>query len=248
MKPEVSRDEMIGGRRVVASPAQAPHANRQCALDFILYSHAAHGYIASADLLTRHDRESDFASDGCVYKDGVDPETGSRYLEAIAFEVVSEQNERDVSEKASRMHRRGVRRIFAVFVKEPRRVCEWSPQTESWRLLEPGSLIADPCLVRPLEVRALLDAAAADAAAVEALAAKGNPAIRRREAAAKREGKAEGKVEGKTDAVLKVLAGRGIAVSASQRRTIRHCRDLARLDRWLLRAGRVSSVEELLAE
>lgn len=37
------------------------------------------------------------------------PETGSRYMEELAFEVVSEQNKRDVREKATRMHRRDLR-------------------------------------------------------------------------------------------------------------------------------------------
>ena len=143
----------------------------------------APGYGAAVDLLTRHDEESDFARDTCVYKEGVDPETGTRYLEEIAFEVVSEQNEEYVSEKAGGMHRRGVRRIFAVFVKSPR-VCEWSPENQSWRLLDPDSWIEDPCLVAPLSVAALLDAALADDAVVRALAAKGNPEIQRREAAA----------------------------------------------------------------
>jgi hypothetical protein len=132
------------------------------------------------DLLTRQGEDWDFATDACVRKEGTDPKTGERHLEEVAFEVVSEQNERDVTDKAFQMHRRGVRRIFALFVKGPRRVCEWIPGSRSWHQLEPASQIEDPCLVKPLEVVALLDAAAADKAVIEALAAKGNPELRTR--------------------------------------------------------------------
>jgi len=256
VEPEITRDEIIGGQRVVLSPAKEPHALQHTQLDYVLGAHVARGYHAASDLLTRHDEESDFATDTCVLKDGVDPATGGRYLEEIAFEVVSEQSERFVTEKALRMHRRGVRRIFSVWVKGRRRVCEWDPESRSWRPLEKGSQIEDPCLVAPLAVAALLDAAVSDNAVVEALAAKGNPEIRRREAAAeakgeargKAEGRAEGKAEGVAEAILKILEVRGVAVSKAQRQEILSCQDLDRLDRWLRRATVASSADEVTSE
>ena len=114
-----------------------------------------------------------------------------------------------MTEKALRMQRRGVRRIFAVWVKKTHRVCEWSPKSESWRRLELDARIEDPCLVTPLQVAALLDAAKASYAVVEALAAKGDPAIREGDAAAKARGKAE--------VVLEILEERDIPVSEAQR-------------------------------
>jgi hypothetical protein len=243
VEPEVTRDEIIGGRRVVAPPAQPPHATQQTELDYVLRAHVASGYRAATDLLTRHDEESDFATDTCVFKEGVDPATGGRYLEELAFEVVSEQNERLVTEKARRMHRRGVRRIFTVWVKS-QQVCEWSPESQSWHPLDAGSQIEDPCLVTPLALAALLDAAAADKAVVEALVAKNNPEIRKREAVAE----AKGEVTGKADAILKFLAARGIAVSEAQRQEILSCHDLDRLDRWLRRAALASSADEITSE
>lgn len=150
------------------------------------------------------------------------------------------------------MHRRGVRRIFTVWVKGQRRVCEWSPESETWRPLDAGSWIEDPCLVTPLSVAALLDAALADNAVVEALSAKGNPAIRIREARAEAVGEAKGKTEGRVEvmaeAILKVLGARGVSVSPAQREEILACRDLDRLDRWLQRAAVASSVGEVTAE
>ncbi|HYO15054.1 MAG TPA: hypothetical protein VE685_17815 [Thermoanaerobaculia bacterium] len=236
--PELTREEIIGGRRVVSMPAKPPHATQHTRLDYVIEPNVAPGYQAATDLLTRHDEESDFASDTCVFKDGADPETGARYLEEIAFEVVSEQNDGLVTEKAVRMHRRGVRRIFAIWVKG-QRICEWASENRNWRLLDHGASIEDPCLVKPLAVAALLDAAAADHAVVEALAAKGSPAIQERDAAAKAVGMAE--------AILQFLEARGLEVSEAQRQEILGGRDLDRLRRWLRRAATLASVDEVLS-
>lgn len=198
--PEVTRDEMIGGRRVVASPAKEPHANQHVELGYVVRAHLASGYTASADMLTRHDEDSDFASDVAVYKKGVDPATGGRYLEEIAFEIVAAQSQRNVTEKAVRMHRRGVRRIFAVTI-EDRGVSEWSPESRSWRPLPEGSVIEDPCFALPLPLKALLDTALADDAVAKALKARGNPEIRELEQA----GREQGRQEGEFRVVLRLL-------------------------------------------
>jgi hypothetical protein len=248
---EITRDEIINGRRVVASPAHPPHATKQLDLGYVLRAHVAPGYIAAADLLTRVAETSDFASDACIYKEGIDPSTGTRFLEEIAFEVVSEQREREAAEKAEAMQRRGVRRIFGVFVKRPR-LCEWSAEGRTWSPLDAGSQIVDRCLVAPLAVAALLDAALADNAVVEALIAKGNPMLRNREAAAEAmgeaRGEARGKAEGIAESVLKILEARGVGVSPAQREEILRCADSGRLDRWLRRAVQASSADEVTAE
>jgi hypothetical protein len=145
------------------------------------------------------------------------------------------------------MYRRGVRRIFSIWVKT-HRVCEWSPKSESWLLLEPGTRIEDLCLVAPLAVAALLDAAKADYAVVEALAAKGSPAIREREAAAEAKGEIKGKIKGRAEAVLAILEARAIPVSEAQRQEILGCRDLDRLSRWLRQAILASSAGEVTSE
>jgi hypothetical protein len=236
VEPEITRDEIIGGLRVVASPAQPPYATQHSQVDYLVRAYVAPDYRVAADLLTRHDPDSDFATDVCVFKRGIDPSTGGRYLEEIAFEVVTEQNRGLVTEKACRMHRRGVRRIFTVWVND-QQVREWSP-TAGWRPLEAGSRIEDPCLVAPLAVTALLDPTAADDAVAEALVAKGNPVLRRREAAAEARGKAA--------AILTVLEARGVAVDRVRREEILRCRDLVQLERWLLRAALASSTDEVL--
>jgi hypothetical protein len=245
--PEVTRDEIIKGRRVVAEPADAPHGDQHFRLDYVVGALVAPGYQVSTDLLTRMGRESDFASDSSIRKAGDDPATGSRYLEEIVFEVVSTQSEEeDVTEKAEERQARGVRRIFAIFVKEPRRVCEWSPENRRWMPLDAGAQIEDPCLVTPLDVAALFDTALADNAVVKALMAKRHPGILKLEEAA--EGRAEGKVKGTAEAILKVLEARGVAVSQAQREEILRCSDLARLSRWVVRASLATSAEEVTAE
>lgn len=238
--PEITRDEVIGGRRVIASPANPPHATKQVDLDYLLRAHAAPGYEVAADLLTRHAVDSDFASDACIYKEGIDPATGTRHLEELAFEVVSEQNEKDATEKAMLMHRRGVRRIFGLWVKGRRRLCEWVAASDAWLRLDTGARLEDPCLAAPLPVSALLDAAAADDAVQEALIAKGNPAFRKREAAAEARGVA--------DSILAVLDARGLAIRPEQRRAISSCRDRDLLNRWLRQAALASSADEILPE
>lgn len=251
VEPEVTRDEIIGGRRVVAMPALPPHADRQSTVDQVVGACVAAGYTAAAELLTRVDEDSDFATDICVRRDGIDAETGARYLEEIAFEVVSEQDVGDVTEKAERMNRRGVRRIFAIFLKRPR-VCEWSAESGSWRTLDRDSQIEDPCLVTPLPVAALLDAGAAAIAVVKGLAAQGNPELLRREAEARAKAEAQGKIlgeaKGKAESILKILTARGVTSSEEQQEEILSSKDLARLDRWLLRALQASTVEEVISE
>jgi hypothetical protein len=246
--PEVTRDEVIKGRRVVAMPAAPPHGDQHFRLDYVVAAHVAPGYEGSTDLLTRMGKKSDFATDACIRKTGTDPATGTRYLEAIAFEVVSTQSERDAADKAEEMLARGVRRVFGIFVKGPRRVCEWSLESGRWVPLDAGARIEDPCLVTPLAVPALLDAAQADDAVVEALKAKRNPEILKLEAAAKVEGKAEGEAKGMAGAILKVLEARGVAVSPAQREEILRCSDLARLSRWVVRASLATSAAEVTAE
>jgi len=241
VEPEVTRDEIIAGRRVVASPAEVPHGDKQVDLDSLLRSHVAPGYVVSADLITRFAVDSDFASDTCVRREGLDPATGRRYLEEVAFEVVSTQSERNATVKAGVMCRRGVRRIFGIWVKGRRRVCEWSAESAAWRLLEAESHLEDPCLAAPLPVKALLDAALVDNAVAEALIAKRNPAILSLEAAAE----AKGEARGVARSIFRILNARGIAVSPAQREEILGCADLERLDRWLLQASTAISAEEI---
>jgi len=186
VKPE-TREELVRGRRVVAAPALEPHGDAHCGLDYAIRGHARRGYIASSDLLTRVAVGSDFATDTSVRKEGIDPATGVRYLEELAFEVVNEQSERDMIERAEDLSARGVRRVFAIFVKRDE-VAEWSALEAAFRPLGRDDSLEDPCLVRPLPVRALLDATASDDAVARALLAKANPILEKARQEVRREG------------------------------------------------------------
>jgi hypothetical protein len=189
--PEVTRDEVLRGRKITAQPALAPHGDAHADLGGVLRWHVRDGYQASIDLLTRASEGSDFATDLSIRRAGDDPATGERYLEELSFEIVNEQSPRDVREKAEELVQRGVRRVFAVFVKN-HTVSEWSREKNDFVTLDKDGRIEDPCLVRPIAVRALLDAATAEREAVRALKERGSPEI----VAIKEEGRIEGRREG----------------------------------------------------
>lgn len=232
VEPE-TREEVVRGRRVLALPALPPHADRHIELDYVVRAHVRDGYVGSSDLLTRFGPQSDFATDACIRKDGVDPATGQRYLEEIAFEVVSTQSSANVTARAEEVTARGVRRMFAIFVTA-REVREWLPAERRWSKLGPGEIIDDPCLLRPIPVHALLAAAAADDAVAQALIAKKNPVVM-----------AFG-LQQRAEALLTILAARGIDVPEEARERILHTTDGAELHCWLTRAASANSLAEVL--
>jgi hypothetical protein len=237
--PEITRDEVVRGRRVIAQPAGAPHGDRHFELDYVVRGLLRPGYIGSTDMITRFASDSDFATDTSVRKEGIDPATGQRYLEELAFEVVHTQSKRDMIERAEDLTSRGVRRLFGIYVKEGV-VREWIPGERAFRTLPPGSILEDRCLTLPIRVESLLSAAEADNAVARALVAKDNPVLASL--------KAQGHAQGKAEAVLTLLASRGVPVSDAARSQILASSDLARLDRWLIKAVSATSTDEILQE
>jgi hypothetical protein len=175
VKPE-TREEMVRGQRIHAMPSLPPHGDQHFRLDYIIGAHLRPEYIGSTDMLTRSSVTSDFATDTCVRKSGINPATNERYLEEVAFEVVYEQTWRDITDRAEDLTKRGVRRVFAIFVKK-RQVCEWSREGNRWVDVRPDEPIEDPCFASPLTVNALLDAAEADDSVARALLRKKNPVL-----------------------------------------------------------------------
>jgi hypothetical protein len=192
VRPE-TREELVRGRMVLAVPAKEQHGDRHHTVDYLTGGCIAPGYVGSVDLLTRVGSKSDFATDTCIRREGIDPATGSRYLEELVFEIVNEQSMSDITERAEDLSTRGVRRIIAIFVKK-NEVGEWSPERNDWLVLDPKSALEDRTLAQPIPIRALLDRAEADNAVVRALRAKKNPEI----LAVREEGVREGREEGRT--------------------------------------------------
>ena len=210
VEPE-TREQLVRGRRVVALPANPAHGDRHFRLDYVIGAHVSEGYVGSTDLLTRSALQSDFATDTCVRRDGIDPQTNTRYLEELAFEVVNEQSRRDITEQAEDLTARGVRRVVAIFVKKGE-VAEWSAR--SWQTLDPEGTFSDPTLARPLRVKDLLDAAEADDAVAWALLAKNNPVLAKVSARNRSEGHRKGHHEGHLEGRRQGLA-EGIEVACA---------------------------------
>jgi hypothetical protein len=241
VKPE-TREEMVRGELILAQPAKPPHADRHARLDHVTLAHVAPGYIVSSDLLTRFGPKSNFATDVCVRKEGTDPESGNRYLEELAFEIVNEQSLRHITVRAEDIAGRGVRRLIVIFVKRGT-VTEWSQAEHRFVPLPLDGVLDDPTLAQPIPIRAMLDAAAAKRAVTAAVWAQDDdPWLLER----KQELSEQGRTEGQHDSLLLMLEGRGLHPSDEQRAVIESCSDPERLQRWLRSAGRVGSVAELL--
>jgi len=197
VQPE-TREEMVRGRMVFAQPANPPHGESHFKLDYVLGAHVAEGYVGATDLLTRLGPQSNFATDTCIRREGIDPSTGTRWLEELAFEVVNEQSMRDITERAEDLSARGIRRLIAIFVKTGE-VREWSAKKGEWESLALESELRDPTLRQAIKVRALLDAVEADNAVAWGLKAKNNPVIAEFEAASHLEGLRDGRRDGLRD-------------------------------------------------
>lgn len=241
VRPE-TREELVRGRRVVALPAKEPHAERHHELDYLLRGCVAPGYVGATDLLTRAGEDSDFATDSCIRRAGIDPATKTRYLEELAFEIVGEQTLRSITERAEDLTTRGVRRVVAIFAKKGE-VREWSPQQNTWIVLDREGEFEDPTLVRPIAVAALLEAAKADDEVARALHAKGNRVI----AGIATEAASAAGVQARRATLLTVLDARGISLTADEHVRIEACTDVATLDRWARAAATATSAEAVFA-
>jgi Putative restriction endonuclease len=217
-----TRAEIVNGQLLWAAPADPPHATQHFDLTGLLSAHVAGGYRGAVDMLTRSSVDNDFAPDASIFPSEPDPETGARRLEELAFEVTSEQALSVPTNKARELVKRGVRRVFAILVKQ-RRILEWSAATDGWSPLAPDAVITDPCLVRPLSMAALFDAAERDNEVARALLAKGNPVLREVVERVRREG-----------AVLAVCEMLGIVPTDAQLARFRAL-DAAGLDELLTR-------------
>jgi hypothetical protein len=244
VEPE-SGEEMFDGQVREALPAGPLHSRQHSKVDFVLNGCVAQGYGVDTDLLTRQAAAYNFASDICIRKDGTDPATGDRYLEELAFEIKSTQTIGALEQRARVMAERGVRRILAIPVRGDAAgneilagpLVEWIATEERWRIYGNDELLEDPCLYKPLPVGALLDAVAADDTVAQALLDKGNPVLLRHVQERARE-------EARTILHL-ILHDRGVPVDATAHARIAACSDLATLQRWAVRAARVTSATQL---
>lgn len=228
--------EIIEGRVIKVAPAREPHGSRHAKVGALLEACAHEDYDVALDMLTRVSETSDIAPDAAVFRRARDPETGGRYVEELAFEVLSTQTLADCSGRARMLVGRGVRRVFAVDVSHER-MFEWSEAADDWQILPGDATIEDPVLAAPLPIDSLVAATKADDAMARALLAKANPVLT---AAI-----ADGQLAALRRAVLSVLAARNLGPSAAQRAAIESEGSLERLEQWLARASTANAVEDV---
>ena len=239
--------EIHDGALVHVPPADEPHGTLHSRLAALVEAHAGSEFAVAVDMLTRTSKTSDVAPDVSVFPRARDPRTGGRQIEQLAFEIVSSQSLGHAGGKAAKLRARGVRRVFAIDV-ERGRALEWSTALATWSVLEPSAHIADPALSVPLPIAALLREAKTDDAVARALIAKRNPEIEAVRDQDRHEAKIAGKHEGLAEALLVMLAARGISVARADRDRILSEQDPARLDRWITRAAVCARVAEIFAE
>jgi hypothetical protein len=87
-----------------------------------------------------------------------------------------------------------------------------------------------------------------DDVTAHALLAKHNPVIEATRAHDREEGRKEGRIAGKREALIALVAARGLALDDAARERIMREQDAERLDRWIARSLHSTTVEELLAE
>lgn len=211
------REELVRGKKPHAALSLPEHGDPHLCLDVALGTHVKPG----------------FATDTCIRREGIDPATGHRYLEEMAFEVVDSQRLSDVTARAEELSARGVRRIFAVFTRK-RVVREW--RDGDWEPLSDDAHIQDDCLAAPLPVEALLRASALGAAAVRGLA-RGEPELKRLLAEREAEGRAREALVARRATLRLQLEGRRVTTDAADEARFDACEDTATLDGWIVRAA-----------
>jgi len=144
------------------------------------------------------------------------------------------QDEDELQRKIEDLLRAGTKYLWVVRLAGARRV-EIYEQGRPMRLALPGQQLLAPGVLRnPVLVEALYDPEASmDAALCNLLQRRGYDdldAVR---------------AESKAEALLEILAARGIDVPAEVQHRIRSCADAAQVSRWLARAVKIERIEEL---
>lgn len=172
----------------------------------------------------------------------------------------SGQDEAELADKIADLLAGGTRFLWVVRLVGPQRVEVHAPGVPM-QLAYPGEVLEAPGILRnPVPVVALFDRAAAHEVTLKnLLQRKGYRDLEQvREearAAGQEEGRVEGREEGKAegglaalrDALVLVLAQRGLSLAPEQRAAIADCTDPDRLRHWLGQAAVVTSASEVFS-
>jgi hypothetical protein len=159
------------------------------------------------------------------------------------------QDEAELKKKIAELLAAGTKHVWVVRLTGPRRV-EVHEKGRKVRLAKPGdTLVAPGILQNPVPVLALYDRDAAHEATLRnLLQRRGYESLDAVRTEGKLEGSREGEIKGRRDALLVVLAARGLAVSEAQRARILEAADVEVLDRWLVQAVTAKATEAALAQ
>lgn len=186
------------------------------------------------------------APDVCVASPGDEPGWLSK-APALAVEYASRgQDEADLRLKIAQLLAAGTQIVWVVRLVGVRRVEVHRPG-QPVQVAGPGDLLSAPGILRnPVPCEALYDREAGHRATLRNLLERqGYDSLD----AVREEGHAEGREEGReaglAEAVLTVLADRGLTLDPADRDRIQGCRDADRLRTWLIAATRVKRTADL---
>ncbi|MEW5852278.1 MAG: Uma2 family endonuclease [Myxococcota bacterium] len=236
--PEESRYELSHGHPVECAPAGGRHAIANAAGAMVLASDPAvdsagvdAGYSPSEDTLRAPDLSVGGVPRAPGWIKGVPP---------LAVEYVdSGQDEEKLADKIADLLSAGTQLVWVVRLAGPSRV-EVHERGKAVRMMLPGQLLEAPgVLQNPVPVQALYEGEAALQATLSNL-------LQRRGYQDLEAVRSEGRTEGRAEAVLTLLAARGIGVPDAERSAILACRDPATLERWLVRAATAERLDQVL--
>ena len=152
------------------------------------------------------------------------------------------QDEDDLQAKIGELLGNGTTQVWVVRLLGPRRVEVYRPD-EPMRVVHPGEALTAPGLLHnPVPVEALYDREAGHQAVLRNLLQREGYADLD---AVRGEGVTQGVTQGMAQAILALLADRGLSLDAESRERIETCRDADQLQRWLLAAARAEETAEL---
>jgi hypothetical protein len=254
------RYELADGHPIHCAPSGPEHANRNLSGGAVIESDPDVDW-AGVDAGFAPDAATLWAPDIAVAPaaDAAKAEGWMPGVPPLALEYAGRgQDEDSLREKVAGLLARGTRLVWVVRLLGPRRVEVHAPNTPV-QTLGPGDQLQAPGILRnPVSVEALYDREAGHGATLRNLLQRQGYADLddvldrgRREGEAKgraegeAKGRAEGEAKGRAHAVVQLLRGRGLDVPVELEAEIMGCRDLDRLDRWLLAAARVDRAADL---
>ncbi|MEZ4298325.1 MAG: Uma2 family endonuclease [Polyangiaceae bacterium] len=155
----------------------------------------------------------------------------------------SGQDEAALQEKVTDLLEAGTRLLWVVRLIGPRRV-EVYEKDKPVRTVGPGDFLEAPGILQnAIPVEAFYDRDTAHRVTLRNLLQRqGYESLDE----VRKEGREEGREEGRAQAVLAVLAARGVTIPDEQRARILRCREPAQLDEWLRRAASARSAGDVL--